>query len=95
MNTPLEESQAFWKLSDELVAASSNDNIVEVARILAFQAPHVTCTFGELPIPELDTLLRAPAFDEDGVAFLRDGTKALVDVLATVTGGGVSDQSRQ
>ncbi len=91
MNTLLEEFQAYWKLSDELVAMASKEDIVEVARILAFQAAHYTRTFGELPIPDVQRLLSSPDLDESGVSFLSDGAKAFVGVLATVTAGSVRD----
>lgn len=95
MNTTLEEFQAYWKLSDELVAMASTDDIVEVARILAFQAAHYTRTYGELPIPDIEQLLSSPDLDESGVSFLRDGTKPLVGVLATISGGVTDDLTMQ
>lgn len=45
---------------------------------------------GETQLPDLAHLLSAATLDEDSVGLLRDGTEALVGVLAMATGvGGV------
>jgi hypothetical protein len=68
------------------VAKGSKEDIAEVARILAMQAAHYARTYGELPIPDLHHLLTDPHLDEEGIGLLRDGTMALVGVMATVVG---------
>lgn len=85
-----DEFRAYWQLSEEMIAGASKEDIAEVARILAMQAAHYARKFGELPIPDLAHLLSATTLDDDSVGLLRDGTEALVGVLAMVTGvGGV------
>jgi hypothetical protein len=85
-----DEFRAYWQLSEEMIAGASKEDIAEVARILAMQAAHYARKFGELPIPDLAHLLSATTVDDDSVGLLRDGTEALVGVLAMVTGvGGV------
>ena len=85
-----DEFRAYWQLSEEMIAGASKEDIAEVARILAMQAAHYARKFGELPIPDLAHLLSATTVDDGSVGLLRDGTEALVGVLAMVTGiGGV------
>lgn len=43
------------------------------------------------PLPDLAHLLSASTLDHDSVGLLRDGTEALVGVLAMVTGAGGVD----
>jgi hypothetical protein len=85
-NTAFQEFRAYWRLSDEMIAKGSKEDIAEVARILAMQAAHYARTYGELPIPDLHHLLSDPHPNEDGIGLLRDGTMALVGVMATVVG---------
>jgi hypothetical protein len=95
-NPTFQEFSAYWQLSEELIAGATKEDLAEAARILAMQAAHYARKFGELPIPDMTQLL-ANAADEGSVAFLRDGTEALVGILAMVTGvGGVDmDESTQ
>ncbi len=85
----LNEFRAYWKLSEELIANASKEDIAEVARILAMQAAHYARKHGELPIPDLTHLLTQTNAQDLGL--LRDGTEALVGVLAIVTGAGGVD----
>lgn len=80
-----------------MIADATKEDIAEVARILAMQAAHYARKFGELPIPDLGHLLSATTLDEESVGLLRDGTEALVGIMAMVTGvGGVDiDESVQ
>lgn len=89
-NPIFDEFRAYWQLSEEMIAAASKEDVAEVARILAMQAAHYARKYGELPIPDLAHLLTSTTDDDDSVGLLRDGTEALVGVLAMVTGvGGV------
>ena len=90
-NTPtFEEFRAYWQLSEEMIAEASKEDLAEAARILAMQAAHYARKYGEAQLPDLAHLLSATSLDDDSVGLLRDGTEALVGVLAMVTGvGGV------
>jgi hypothetical protein len=90
-NPTFQEFRAYWQLSDELIAEATKEDLAETARILALQAAHYARKFGELPIPDLAQLLLTTSVDEDSVGLLRDGTEALVGVLAIVTGAGGVD----
>jgi len=90
-NLTFQEFRAYWQLSDELIAGATKEDLAETARILALQAAHYARQFGELPIPDLAQLLLATSVDEESVGLLRDGTEALVGVLAMVTGAGGVD----
>jgi hypothetical protein len=85
------EFGAYWQLSEELIAGATKEDPAETARILALQAAHYARKFGELPIPDLAQLLLATSVDEECVGLLRDGTGALVGVLAMVRGAGGAD----
>lgn len=85
-NPLFQEFKAYWKLSEEMIAHATKDDLAEVARILAMQAAHYARKFGEMQLPDLTHLLTAISLDDDGVGLLRDGTEALVGVLAMVTG---------
>lgn len=82
-----EEFKAYWQLSEEMIADATKEDLAEVARILAMQAAHYARKYGELQLPDLAHLLSATAVDDGNVGLLRDGTEALVGVLAMVTGG--------
>jgi hypothetical protein len=90
-NPTFQEFRAYWQLSDELIAGATKEDLAETARILALQAAHYARKFGELPIPDLAQLLLATSVDDESVGLLRDGTEALVGVLAMVTGAGGVD----
>lgn len=89
--TTFQEFRAFWQLSEELIAGATKEDIAEVARILAMQAAHYARKYGELPLPDLAHLLAATTMDDDSTQLLRDGTEALVGVLAMVTGGDLAE----
>lgn len=86
-----QEFRAYWQLSEEMIAKATKDDIVEVARILAMQAAHFARKYGELQLPDLNHLLSATRVDNQSIGLLRDGTEALVGVLAIVTGGELSE----
>jgi hypothetical protein len=89
-NPTFQEFSAYWKLSEEMITDATKDDLAEAARILAMQAAHFARKYGEMQLPDLHHLLSATHVDEDSIGLLRDGTEALVGVLAMVTGvGGV------
>ena len=80
------EFKAYWSLSDELIEKATKEQLAEVARILALQSAHYARKYGELPLPALFELLKATQLDQGKLALLRDGTEALVGVLAVIVG---------
>ena len=86
-NPVFQEFQAYWHLSEEMIAQATKEDIAETARILAMQAAHFARKYGELQLPDLAHLLSATSVDDESVGLLRDGTEALVGVLGIVTGG--------
>ncbi|MBK7136768.1 MAG: hypothetical protein IPH73_11315 [Rhodocyclales bacterium] len=96
-NPVFQEFKAYWQLSEEMLASASKEDIAEAARILALQAAHFARKYGELQLPDLSRLLAATSLDDDSVGLLRDGTEALVGVLAMVSGeiGEKSDNPMQ
>lgn len=86
------EFKAYWKLSDELVAKATKEQLAETARILALQSAHYVRKYGEHPLPALFDLLKSTRLDPSKVELLRDGTQAFVGVLAVVT-GGIDDET--
>lgn len=49
-------------------------------------AAHLARKYGELQLPDLHHLLSATGVEASNVDLLRDGTEALVGILAMVTG---------
>lgn len=90
-NPVFDEFRAYWQLSEELISGATKEDLGEVARILAMQSAHYARLYGELPIPDLAHLLTSASVDDESVGLLRDGTVALVGVLAMVTGAGGVD----
>lgn len=91
-NDPVfQEFIGYWRLSEEMIAKASKEDLAETARILAMQAAHMTRKFGEQPMPDYATLLSAANLDHESVALLRDGTEAFVGVLATVSSGTLDE----
>ena len=83
----LAEFKAYWRIADELLEKATKEQLSTVARILALQSAHYARTYGELPLPNLFELLKITEISQKELELLRDGTEALVGVLATVTDG--------
>jgi hypothetical protein len=83
----LAEFKAYWRIADELLEKATKEQLSTVARILALQTAHYARTYGELPPPNLFELLKITEISQKELELLRDGTEALVGVLATVTNG--------
>jgi acetyl-CoA acetyltransferase len=81
------EFKAYWQIADELLEKATKEQLSTVARILALQSAHYARKYGELPLPNLFELLKITAISQKELELLRDGTGALVGVLATVTDG--------
>ena len=94
-NPTFQEFRAYWQLLEEMIADASKEDIAEAARILAMQAAHYARKYGEAQLPDLAHLLSATTVDDESVGLLRDGTEALVGVLAMVTGAGGVDIDEQ
>lgn len=90
-NPTFQEFRGYWQLSEEMIADATKEDIAEAARILAMQAAHFARKYGEEQLPDVAHLLSATTLEEDSIALLRDGTEALVGVLAMVTGAGDVD----
>ena len=83
----LAEFKAYWRIADELLEKATKEQLATVARILALQSAHYAKTYGELPLPDLFKLLKITEISQKELELLRDGTEALVGVLARVTDG--------
>ena len=91
-NDPVfQEFVGYWRLSEEMIAKASKDDLAETARILAMQSAHMTRKFGEQLMPDFANLLSAANLDEESIALLRDGAEAFVGVLATVSSGTLDE----
>ena len=58
-DTVFQEFLGYWRLSEEMIAKASKEDLAETARILAMQAAHMTRIFGEQPMPDYVNLLSA------------------------------------
>lgn len=86
MDDRMRELKAYWTLADRMIADARKAELAETSRMLALQAAHYARKYDELPLPDLQDLLSASELDADKIKLLRDGTEALVVVLATVAG---------
>lgn len=83
-NPTIQEFRAYWKLSEQLIANATKDELAEAVRIFAMQSAHYARKYGELELPDMDHLLSAPESDDESVGLLRDGAIALVGVLGSL-----------
>lgn len=92
-----QEFRAYWQLSEEMIARSTKEDLAKAARILTMQSAHYARKYGETQLPDFGRLVSATTLDNDSVGLLRDGTEALVGVLAMVSGvdGEELDESIQ
>jgi hypothetical protein len=49
-NPIFQEFSGYWRLSEEMIAKASKDELAESARILAMRAAHMTRNYGELQL---------------------------------------------
>jgi hypothetical protein len=79
-----------------MIEQATKEQLAGTECILALQASQYARHHGELPLPELQKRLTATQLDAKQLALLRDGTEALVGVLATVSEiGGERDYPMQ
>jgi hypothetical protein len=89
------EFEAYWRLSEEMIAEATKEDLAEALRILAMQSAHYARKFGELQLPDLTELLDTVTLDEGRIGLLKDGAMALVGVLGSVTSGILDEDSPQ
>ena len=89
------EFEAYWRLSEEMIADATREELAEALRILAMQSAHYARKYGELQLPDLTDLLNTVTLDEGRIGLLKDGAMALVGVLGSVTSGMLDDNSPQ
>ena len=90
-NDPVfQEFIGYWRLSEEMIAKASKDELAETARILAMQAAHMTRKFGEQPMPDYVNLLSAANLDEESIALLREGAPCVVSDVNEVMHGAAA-----
>lgn len=87
------EFEAYTRLSEEMIAQASKDDLAEALRILAMQSAHYARKYGELEIPDLTDLLSTVSLDDDRLVLLKDGAVALVGVLGAVISGMRDDDT--
>jgi len=90
-NPVVQEFLAYWRLSEEMIAKATKEDLAETARILAMQAAHMTRKYGEQELPDFTKFLSASTVDNESVSLLRDGAEAFVGVLATISGGALDE----
>lgn len=94
-STTFLEFQAYWRLSEDMLAKASKDDLAEALRILSMQSAHYARKYGELQLPDLSELLATVTLDDGRIELLKDGAIALVGVLGAVTSGTLDDDSSQ
>lgn len=94
-NKDFMEFEAYWRLSEEMIAKADKDDLAEALRILAMQSAHYARKYGELQLPDLSELLSTVMLDDGRIGLLKDGAMALVGVLGAVTTGILDDNGPQ
>lgn len=89
------EFQAYWCLSEEMIAKADKDDLAEALRILAMQSAHYARKYGELQLPDLTELLSTVMLDDGRMGLLKGGAITLVGVLGAVTTGMLEESSTQ
>lgn len=77
-NQDFMEFQAYWRLSEEMIAKANKEDLAEALRILALQSAHYARKFGELQLPDRTELLSTVTLDDGRMGLLKDGAMALV-----------------
>jgi len=85
----------YITLADNLIAASSKEELAEAARILAVNCAKYELKYGELPKEEYLELLNMEKIDKETMSILTQGMENLVGVLGTlnkiqIDGNGVN-----
>ena len=82
--TNLEKFRAHTELADQLLQASTHQQLAEALQILALNLAAYKVKFGEISQPEILETLRTGAIDEGMAAVLADSMAQLCGVLRSV-----------
>ena len=83
--TNWERFRAHTELADQLLRASTHEQLSEALQILALNLAAYTSKYGEIPQPEILQALRTGSVDESMAATLAESISQLCGVLRTVT----------
>lgn len=81
-----DELRAYFELADQFIAGATNEDIVEVARLLALNVAHYQLKYGAVPLENFADMLRAEAITPETAELLAAGMENLVGVLGIVIG---------
>ena len=81
-----ESLRRWYRLADQLIAASSHAELAEAARILALNCAHYASRYGELPIEEHMDFLNATELSDEQASLIAAGMETLVGVLGAARG---------
>ena len=85
----LETFRQYNTLADQLIEASTKEDVAEAARLLALNVAHYQIKFGELPLEEKLAMLNIEKPNEQQLVMLVAGMEALVGVLGLIRTGGL------
>jgi hypothetical protein len=77
-----EALRQWYRLADQLIAASSHAELAEAARILALNCAHYANRYGELPIEEHMDFLNAAELSDEQAGLIAAGMKSPAPVWA-------------
>jgi len=85
MNTA-DDFTPYARLADELIEQATNDQLADVARLLALNIGYYHEKFGDVPPEILVRMVRAESLDAETKRLLLHGMQNLVSALAEVMG---------
>ncbi len=82
----------YNKLAQDLIEASTKDQLAECAQLMALNLAHYQGKYGELPLAETLAILEAGTPNDEQATMLTDGMRIFIGLLANVC--GVLDEAK-
>ena len=77
----------YYKLADQLIEKSTQEDIAECARLLALNVAHYQSKYGELPLDDTLAMIGMTKPNEEQLQLMANGMEVLVGVLGSVCSG--------
>ena len=71
----------WLRLADHVLEAATKDQLAETARLLALNLAHYQLKYGDLPLENVEELLRTEEIDEETARLISTGMENLVGLL--------------
>lgn len=85
--TDIEQFRQYNELANQLIEASTKEDMAEAARLLALNVAHYQMKYGELPLDEKLAMLGTSQPNAEQLMMLTSGMETLVGVLGMIRAG--------